>query len=433
MNENEQSHDPMRIEIEPTRALVDEEVDVRLTGFPAEEAVVLRASMEDDLGRLWSSEATFRTDEAGTADVRSDAPDVGTYTGADPMGLIWSMNLPSDEPNLALFPKTGLDPSTVTFSALLDGVEVAVQTLERQYVRADVVRRPVHANGLRGAFFAPPGPGPHPAVIVIGGSGGGLQEDHAALFASRGFAALALAYFAFEHLPKYLIDIPLEYFETAIQWMVDQPVVDGRRLALVGKSRGAEVALQLGAMFPNVSAVIAYVPSHVIWGGIGDTRRAGALHAWTHQGQGLPYVPNRLTQEQAAEIFSQPRIPLTPMFLINLEDAHAARRAEIPVERIRGPVLLVSGNDDQMWPSTMMADRVLQRLKAHRHPYPDRHLAYEDAGHMILTSYQPTTRSFSQHPVTGQVYAFGGTPEGYAVANRDSWAQVLAFLVETFE
>ena len=59
------------------------------------------------------------------------------------------------------------------------------------------MRRAVRDDGLRGTFFVPAGGGVHPGAIVVGGSGGGLQEGDAALLASRGIAALALAYFAY--------------------------------------------------------------------------------------------------------------------------------------------------------------------------------------------------------------------------------------------
>lgn len=421
-----------RILIEPSRALIDEKVSIRLAGFPEQELISVHARMEDDLGRTWSSEAAFLTDDLGNVDLTKQAPQSGTYQGLDPMGLVWSLALSANEKNLALFPKTGLTPTRISFRAKSQAGLEHVAELEQSHVAQGVTRKDVRDRGLRGTLFLPPGPGPHPAVIIIGGSGGGLQEGHAALCASRGIAALALAYFAFEDLPKFLIDIPMEYFEKAIDWMAEQPEVNEERLVLVGKSRGAELALQAGAMFSKVRGVIGYVPAHVIWSGIEEGTR-GETFAWTFGGDGLTYVPTRMTPEQAAEIFGQERIPLTPMFLINLEDADAEAEAAIPVERINGPVLLISGKDDQMWPSSLMGERVIERLLEHNHPYSFEHFAYEDAGHMILVPYLQTTRNYSQHPVTGQVYAFGGTPEGYAAANRDSWAQVLAFMQDAFE
>jgi hypothetical protein len=34
-----------------------------------------------------------------------------------------------------------------------------------------------------------------------------------------------------------------------------------------------------------------------------------------------------------------------------------------------------------MWPSTLLAERALARLREHSQPYRDEHLAYESAGH----------------------------------------------------
>ena len=56
----------------------------------------------------------------------------------------------------------------------------------------------VENNGFLGTLFLPPGEGPFPAVInMYGGiNRGGVIEDKAAMYASRGLASLALAYFA---------------------------------------------------------------------------------------------------------------------------------------------------------------------------------------------------------------------------------------------
>ena len=431
MSDTNQNLNRAHIELSSQCVLLDEAVGIRLSGFPETTRVDVTASMRDDVNRMWSSQASFRTDASGAVDLSCQAPENGDYDTADSMGLVWSLALAPEEPNQSLFAKTGLDPTIITFTASSADETVASETLKQLHISPDVERIPVRDDVLRGTYFKPAGQGPFPAVIVVGGSGGGLQEGHAALFASRGIAAFALAYFAFDDLPKHLIDIPLEYFKAAIDWIGNRQEIDENRLALVGKSRGAEVALQVGSLFPEVRAVIGYVPSHVIWSGIGDAGR-GEVFAWTHHGKGIPFMPNRMSPSQAAEIFSKPQIPLTPMFLINLEDSEAVERVSIPVERISGPVLLISGLDDQMWPSAMMGHAVMQRLEDRGHPYVHKHLAYPDAGHMILMPYLPTTRNASQHPVTHQTYAFGGTPKGCAEANVDSWTQVLDFLRTAF-
>jgi pimeloyl-ACP methyl ester carboxylesterase len=82
-----------------------------------------------------------------------------------------------------------------------------------------------------------------------------------------------------------------------------------------------------------------------------------------------------------------------------MEDAAAVERASIPVERTRGPVLLISGTDDAVWPSSDFSDRVMARLAAHEHPFPDAHLRYEGAGHWIDPPHIPTAATTQgRHP-----------------------------------
>jgi dienelactone hydrolase len=116
------------------------------------------------------------------------------------------------------------------------------------------------------------------------------------------------------------------------------------------------------------------------------------------------------------------------MYLAAIEDAQAVRRATIPVERIKGPVLMISGQDDQMWPSSKLAEIAMERLREHRHPYSDEHIAYASAGHSMSSPYLPRAATQSMHPVRKKVYAYGGTPDGNRIAGEDGWARTLDFL-----
>lgn len=61
----------------------------------------------------------------------------------------------------------------------------------------------------------PPGPGPFPAMLDLWGMGGGLYEYRSALFASRGFASLSLAFLGHKDLPGPLnrINVGDRYFK----------------------------------------------------------------------------------------------------------------------------------------------------------------------------------------------------------------------------
>ena len=244
------------------------------------------------------------------------------------------------------------------------------------------------------------------------------------MLAARGYAALALAYFNFEHLPKHLHNVPLEYFEGALTWLRAQSCVRSDRLAVMGLSRGAELALLLGATFPALTAVVGYAPSGIIFSSAG----VAGEPAWTYRGEPLPYLYPPDAPERRVEVFRAEPVALTPWVLGNLEDREGAERATIPVERINGPVLLLSGTDDQMCPSALLAEQVAERLAEHRHPHPVLHRMYSGAGHLFALPNVPTTISVARHPVIGKAFAYGGAPSATARAATNAWQSVLDFL-----
>jgi len=200
---------------------------------------------------------------------------------------------------------------------------------------------------------------------------------------------------------------------------------------MTGGSRGGELSLLLGSTFPLFKAVVANVPSSQVWSGVG-IKDGYKKAAWVYQDKPvLFHVP-----EARAKHYSDPLppkvvpIPLTPMFLESLKEEDFVADSTIPVENIRGAVLLISGDDDQMWPSTHFSNRVTSRLKDKNFQFPYEHIHYPNAGHLIVGGYQPLAPHHGIHPVDGKDYAYGGQPQGQAYANADSWRQILRFLDE---
>jgi dienelactone hydrolase len=291
-----------------------------------------------------------------------------------------------------------------------------------------VTRTEVRDDGLYATFFTPAGDGPHPAIMLLSGSGGGLSEPQAALYASRGYCALALAYFHIGHLPTDLSGIPLEYFERGIAWLEARPEVDANRLAVSGTSRGGELCLLLGSRYPQFKAVVANVPSAVLYGSVGGGENGHMKPAWTYRGEALPFLHSRPRHLPEYDATDENGFALTPIFLRTLEQTELVRQATIPVERINGPVLVISGREDAMWPSSVYSAMVMERLAEHLHPYPDRHIAYDGTGHSVGQPWWPTTITKTLHPVTHNLFALGGDPKLSAQARADAWSQTLAFL-----
>lgn len=420
------------LEIAPERALVDVPLSIRVSGVAPGERVTLRATMARSPESVWQSSAVFVADAGGRVDPGTDAPVEGSYEGVDAMGLVWSM-APTSDAWMKAPPPEQLEAMHIRFEAERGGVVFAGVDVERLRVAADVTRHEVSTDGLLGALFLPPGAAaatPAPGVLVLGGSEGGMREDTAALLASHGYATLALAFFAAGALPAKMENIPLEYFEKALKWMADHEAIDGERLAVQGISRGGELALLVAAHYPAyIDAVVAHVPSGVVWPGVGGLP---PQPAWTKGGVALPSASLALDPATGAELGRKMRsgepIALAPLFRPGMADRAAMTAAEIPVERIRGPLLLISARDDDLWPSTELSEIAVARLRAHQHPYPVEHLAYDAAGHLIMPPYRVTSMTAMIHPALAMKLSLGGTAAGAARANAESWPRVLSFL-----
>src|ERR1035441_8157735 len=227
------------LEVSPARVMADEAVATRAGGLEANEHVVIRASLTDGAGARWAAQAEFVAGAGGAVDASQQAPVAGSYKEVSAMGLIWSM-MPVSKSVQTYTAIRDLGPQPIEFHLLRKNQQVASEQLE-QVTLADGARRlPVSDDGLRGVFLVPPGSERHRAVLVVGGSNGGLPIRPAAWLASHGYAVLALAYFRYQDLPAQLEAIPLEYFERALAWMARRPEISGDRFRSEERRVGKE-------------------------------------------------------------------------------------------------------------------------------------------------------------------------------------------------
>jgi dienelactone hydrolase len=401
----------MRLEPLPSQCLVDCELAVRVLGVRPGERVELSLRNLGANGSFFAASATFVADRDGTVDLTSHAPVEGSYRNVHPMGLFWS-RVQHAGPPPANVPD---DPLTAILTVSAAGRELA-HTIRRVY-REDVISRIVQEDGLVGRFCTSTHAAePRPTVLVVGGSVGGLtwSAQVAALLACHGFSSLALSYFGGEGQSSELKHIPLEYFGGAIDWLRKQAEVQSGQIGMLGCSRGGELALLVGAHYPAVRAVVAYVPSVIVGSGYPD----GQSPAWTWQDREVPFAREN----------SGTSALTTHSFYSQLLQRGSVGDLCIEVERIAGPVMLISGRADGVWPSAELADLAVKRMRSAGFPHQLEHLSYEDAGHDIAWPNAPTTMNRFQHPISGEELDAGGTAEGTAYASRDSWSRMLEFL-----
>lgn len=183
---------------------------------------------------------------------------------------------------------------------------------------------------------------PVPAVLFLGGSEGYVSDlihgglsDSARHLAAQGFVTLHLCYFGCPERAQYLDRIPVEYVLSAITHLRGLPQVDASSVNVYGVSRGAELALLIGSYSQDIRSVISVFGSPWVFGGLvglGLAGRSSGDCAWTVNGSCVPIG------------------------------------MLIPVQQIRGPVLLFHGQYDALWPLAY-SEQISTKLDSAQHPH----------------------------------------------------------------
>jgi len=240
-------------------------------------------------------------------------------------------------------------------------------------------------------------------VLVLSGSSGRVEEERCRVLAGLGATAVSYRWFA-----ETVDGVPLESFEDAVSSLLERC----ERLVVLGTSKGAEAALLLGALHPEIDAVVAVSAPHVVWAALSQDRPQRS--SFTRRGESLSFVP----YDDAWEPDTEP-IEFVGMYEQSLE-TYAGRvpAARIPVDRIAGRVLLVAGGDDRLWPSVEMAAEIVAGRDAAG--MATTLVSHPRAGHrMTLPGERPPTPSHLVH---------GGTPEADAELGRLVWPHLAELL-----
>jgi cephalosporin-C deacetylase-like acetyl esterase len=214
-----------------------------------------------------------------------------------------------------------------------------------------------------------------PLIVGLGGSEGGnawagnYWKNTRDEFLKKGYAFLAIGYFKAKGTPDTLDRIAIEKVHNAISEAAKNPAVNKNKIAIIGGSRGGDLALLVGSYFKDIKAVVAIVPSHVAFPGNTDHFTTSS---WTYKGKELPFVP--VSEEAVPALMKH---DLRSTFEIMLKDSIAEQKAIIKIEKINGPVLLMSATKDEVCPSTPMCERMIARLKTKKFKYHYEHIAIE--------------------------------------------------------
>ncbi|XP_064417182.1 peroxisomal succinyl-coenzyme A thioesterase-like [Latimeria chalumnae] len=411
------------IEVDPKRGLVDKPFELKVSFLPPNKPITLYSQLEREKNECWEAYAHYVSDSEGTVRVNQQESLGGSYSGREPMGLIWSMKpRPGSKPDLRFRKDEVTVPDLVdisvfdghVFGDFLQKKPLAIVPVERCYMALGVKRVEIRQNGVVGTLFLPPGPGPFPAVLDLWGAIGGLYEYRAALLAANGFASLTVAYMSHKDLPgpKGVINVGPDYFE-AFQILQSHPQVDADRVAIVGRCVGALIALFVTTEVPSINpkCLVSVSGFHIL--PLGRTQRdiLGFLLSQTEK--------IRL-DENGHMIWKYIWLPIP-------EDPSR----KVAVGKLQCPLLLVSGEDDCSFPLVELAEDIRKMMEAAGNAHLLTSVSYPGTGHLIDPPYCPHI-PFSKMDIPTKskkvVVRWGGEPQLHARAQEDSWRKILEFL-----
>ena len=115
-------------------------------------------------------------------------------------------------------------------------------------------------------------------------------------------------------------------------------------------------------------------------------------------------------------------LSVLPLYDRGLDGVAADDAAIIPIERAVGPVLLISGGDDRMWPASRMSRMLVERARRFGRSDLVRHLDFPEAGH-VLFAFEPGGELKQPLP-----FDLGGSDAAAARAHASAWPEVVRTL-----
>ncbi|KAH9500457.1 Acyl-coenzyme A thioesterase 1 [Bulinus truncatus] len=404
--------------VEPKTALFDENVKIHMTGLPPREKVTLHGEVVQGPKQIiFASCGHYVTDIHGDIDVTQHASEGGTYTGVEPMGVFWSMKpapgqppntrMPLGSPNLPCVYslrvyQDHLNLESIYTSQFVANVLASTQH-DRWLKREGVTRVEVEDTKVRGVLFLPSGDGPFQGVIDMFGSRGGLTEYKGALLASHGFAVLCLPYFNYKDLPSNMSEMSLDYFEAAVNYMMNQPKISSKGLGVVAISKGVENAMSMGAFFPEVTAVVCI--------------------------NGYPYMTISDLVSKGQVLFKGSQIE--PEYIKSTEegldicDIYPNPSEVLPIWQGQAKYLILQSLDDFQMKPNIHLDLLAVCPESKKKDIEI--VRYPGAGHLLDPPYIPVCR-ITVNPTIGVEMKFGGYPREHAYAQVDAWQRTIQFL-----
>ncbi|MGP7818248.1 acyl-CoA thioester hydrolase/BAAT C-terminal domain-containing protein [Niallia sp. 01092] len=421
------------------QSFADERINIKVIGLLPNQKIKIEASTDNyqcinipiqhSYG-VWNSYGYFIANDEGVVDLSKQIPIDGSYNYCDSMGLFSSMSQYEVNKNLNIPTKLDsinvFESYSVTFTLTIDNEVVCQKPCLRLFKDSNVKVTTIDNENLTGRLFINTSLNEiKPCIIVLSGSDGRIEKAQmiASLLASHGFHTLALSYFGLDGLSENLSEIPIEYIENAISFLQSHPKTQGNQIYLYGRSKGGEMALLAGTLFPQIKKIVANTPSCYVYEGISKNKKMSRHSSWTFKGSEIPYA--RISMKALCSFLLKKLLSWKTVNLIDLYDFvlkdKKNLKASIPLEKINGDILFLSSVDDEIWPSFKHCNIAEKYLDKYNFIHRYEHFSYQDCGHFLtipFQAYRPNRKNNIQ---------------GFNQSCEDSWIKTLNHFNSKFD
>ena len=235
----------------------------------------------------------------------------------------------NDVTNLSLYPKK------------INGVEVRV----------------IDEDTFQGFHIIPEKKTHKGVVVCYGGSEGCPNFEEEQRLAKEGFETIDVFMFGMKNQQKTLVKIPLEQFEDVLKY-VNKNIEGKMPITVLAASKGAEYALNLATKYDEISNLVLIAPSAYTFAGL-DFDNYGS--SWTWKGKELEYIDIKnssfltFIKNIIVPIIIKSPVQYKAIYDNAVEQDLEKTRKLIPAQNIKANILMIAGEDDQMWGSYEMA------------------------------------------------------------------------------
>ena len=241
----------------------------------------------------------------------------------------------------------------------------------------------------------------------------GSPEFKPALFASHGFATLALAFYGVEGLPETWFSLKMEYFEAAVKFLRNHKYVHGETgIGIVGVCKGGQIALCMADCLSGIKCVVT------------TNCALNAMHNdHSYRGKvwkGMPVATVPTVQSKNGAYSSR------DTFHTDSECSEFQSSLFHFYERSHIAFMYIAGLEDCNVPSDFFCNLAEKLLSSANHPNYII-MRYPGTGHLIEPPYNPLCPEVYFKDFDVYVWN-GGKPMPHCRAQVDAWSKQLQFL-----